>query len=75
MTASIQLQRAPEVQYLLRIAQGESDDRIAALAESVASADPALGAYVQALLADEVKVAVGKAYIRDWPVEDQQPIN
>ncbi|HLL13236.1 MAG TPA: urea ABC transporter permease subunit UrtB, partial [Rubrivivax sp.] len=47
----------------LRIAQGESDDRIAALAEAVASADPALATYVQALLADEVKVANGKAYV------------
>jgi urea transport system permease protein len=47
----------------LRIAQGESDERIAALAEAVASADPALGPYVQALLADEVKVGGGKAYV------------
>ncbi|HZF79521.1 MAG TPA: urea ABC transporter permease subunit UrtB [Rubrivivax sp.] len=47
----------------LRIAQGESDHRIAALAEAVARADPALGPYVQALLADEVKVANGKAYV------------
>ncbi|KPF48649.1 urea ABC transporter permease [beta proteobacterium AAP121] len=47
----------------LRIAQGESDDRIAALNEVVLAADPALSAYVQALLADEVKLAGGKAYI------------
>ncbi|MFY8086205.1 MAG: ABC transporter permease subunit, partial [Rubrivivax sp.] len=46
-----------------RIAAGDSDDRIAALNEAVASADPALGALVQALLDDEVKVAGGKAYI------------
>ena len=46
-----------------RIAAGDSDARIAALNEAVASADPALGAFVQALLADEVKVAGGKAYI------------
>ena len=46
----------------LRIAQGESDARIAALNEVVTAADPALTAYVQALLADEVKVAGGKAY-------------
>ena len=46
-----------------RIAAGESDDRIAALNEAVTSADPALGALVQALLDDEVKVAGGKAYI------------
>jgi urea transport system permease protein len=47
----------------LRIAQGESDDRIAALNEVVLAADPALAAYVQALLADEVKLAGGKVYI------------
>jgi urea transport system permease protein len=47
----------------LRIAQGEGDARIAALNEVVVAADPALAAYVQALLADEVKIAGGKAYI------------
>jgi urea transport system permease protein len=47
----------------LRIAQGESDARIAALNEAVVAADPALAAYVQALLADEVKIAGGKALI------------
>ena len=47
----------------LRIAQGESDDRIAALNEVVVAADPALAAYVQALLADEVKLAGSKAFI------------
>ena len=46
-----------------RIAAGDSDARIAALNEAVASADPALGAFVTALLADEVKVAGGKAFI------------
>jgi len=46
-----------------RIAAGDSDDRIAALNEAVVAADPALGALVQALLDDEVKVAGGKAYI------------
>jgi urea transport system permease protein len=46
-----------------RIAAGESDDRIAALNEAVAAADPALAAFVQALLADEVKVAGGKAFV------------
>jgi urea transport system permease protein len=55
----------------LRIAQGESDDRIAALNEVVAAADPALAAYVQALLADEVKVGGGKALIvHDGKVTD-----
>jgi urea transport system permease protein len=46
-----------------RIAAGESDDRIAALNEAAAAADPALAAFVQALLADEVKVAGGKAFV------------
>ncbi len=47
----------------LRIAQGDSDGRIGALGQAMAAADPALAAYVQALLADEVKLAGGKAYI------------
>ena len=46
-----------------RIAAGESDDRLAALNEVVAVADPALGPFVQAILADEVKLAGGKAYL------------
>ena len=55
----------------LRIAQGESDARIAALNEVVTAADPALTAYVQALLSDEVKVAGGKALIvHDGKVTD-----
>jgi urea transport system permease protein len=54
-----------------RIAQGESDNRIAALNEVVTAADPALAAYVKALLADEVKVAGGKALIvRDGKASD-----
>ena len=47
----------------LRIAQGDSEERIAALNEVVVAADPALAAYVQALLADEVKVGGGKALV------------
>ncbi len=47
----------------VRIAAGESDERIAALNEAVASADPALGALVKAVLDDEVKVGGGRAYI------------
>ncbi len=55
----------------LRIAQGESDARIAALNEVVVAADPALAAYVQALLADEVKIAGGQALIvRDGKARD-----
>jgi urea transport system permease protein len=46
-----------------RIAAGDSDDRIAALNETVAAGDAALGPFLQAVLADEVKVAAGKAYI------------
>jgi urea transport system permease protein len=46
-----------------KIAAGDSDDRIAALNQAVAAGDPAVAAFVQALLADEVKLAGGKAYI------------
>lgn len=52
-----------------RIAAGDSDDRIAALNEVVAAGDPALVPFVQALLADEVKVASDRAYI----VKDGDP--
>jgi urea transport system permease protein len=55
----------------LRIAQGESDARIAALNEVVVAADPALAAYVQALLADEVKIAGGQILVvRDGKASD-----
>jgi urea transport system permease protein len=55
----------------VRIAAGESDSRLAALNEVVAAVDPALAAYLQALLADEVKLADGKAYIvRDGKATD-----
>ncbi len=54
-----------------RIAAGDSDARLAALNEAVVAADPALANYVQAMLADEVKVAGGKAYIvHDGKVTD-----
>jgi urea transport system permease protein len=46
-----------------RIAAGDSDERVQALNEAVAAADPGLPAFVQAVLDDEVKVAGGKAYI------------
>jgi urea transport system permease protein len=46
-----------------RIATGDSDARIEALAAAVARADPALAQFVRALLADEVKVAAGRAYV------------
>jgi urea transport system permease protein len=51
----------PEQAY--RIAGGESDERVQALNEVVSAGDPALAAFVQAVLDDEVKVAAGKAYI------------
>ena len=47
----------------VKIASGESDDRIAALSSAAASADPGLLNFVQALLADEVKLAGGKVYM------------
>jgi len=46
-----------------RIAAGDSDERIAALNEAVAAADPAVGPLVQALLDDAVKTSGAKAYI------------
>lgn len=55
----------------VRIVSGESDARIAALNEVVAAADPGLGPFVQAILADEVKLAGGKAFIvRDGKAVD-----
>ena len=47
----------------LAIADGDSDDRITALNTAVAAGDTALVPYVEALLADEVKVAGGKALL------------
>jgi urea transport system permease protein len=46
-----------------RIADGDSDERIAALNEVLDTGDAALVPFVEALLADEVKVSAGKAYI------------
>ncbi len=71
LLACVGLAQALTPDQALRIAQGESDARIAALNEVVVAADPALAAYVQALLADEVKLAGGKALIvRDGKVTD-----
>ncbi|MDP3228125.1 MAG: urea ABC transporter permease subunit UrtB, partial [Acidovorax sp.] len=47
----------------LRIASGDSEARIAALDEVVAAADPALEAYLQALLANQVQLAGGRAFV------------
>jgi urea transport system permease protein len=46
-----------------RIAAGENDARLAALAEAVQQRDPALGPFLKALLADEVKVSGGRALV------------
>jgi urea transport system permease protein len=46
-----------------RIADGDSDERIAALNEVAGAGDAALKPFLEALLADEVKVAGGKAYV------------
>jgi urea transport system permease protein len=52
-----------------RIAAGDNDARIAALVERVSAGDAGLLPYLQALLADEVKLAGGKAYlVRDGRV-------
>ena len=54
-----------------RIAAGDGDARIAALDEAVAAGDAALVPFVRALLADEVKVAGGRAFVvRDGKVFD-----
>jgi urea transport system permease protein len=54
-----------------RIAAGDNDARIAALAEVVAAGDAALVPFVRALLADDVKVAGGRAFIvREGKVVD-----
>jgi urea transport system permease protein len=51
-------------EHAARMATGENDARVTALNEAVASADAAkLALYLQALLADEVKTAGGKAVI------------
>ncbi|MFN9506631.1 MAG: urea ABC transporter permease subunit UrtB [Rubrivivax sp.] len=47
----------------LRMAQGDSDSRIAALTEAVTAGDAALAPFIEALLADEVKLADGKAWV------------
>src|SRR4029079_1868247 len=47
----------------LAIAKGDNDARIAALDAAAASRDPRLPAFVQALLADEVKIAGDAVYI------------
>jgi urea transport system permease protein len=53
------------------ISAGDSDERIAALNAVVASGDPKLAPLIQALLADEVKVAGDKVLI----VHDDKPVD
>ncbi len=50
-------------QQALAIAQGESDDRIAALNAAVAQGGDATAAYLQALADDAVKVAAGRVIV------------
>ncbi len=47
----------------LRIADGDSDARIAALTDAVSAGDAQLVPFVEALLADEVKLAAGRVLI------------
>ena len=68
LAAVVALAAPPAAQALTaaqaaRIAAGDSDSRIAALDEAVIAADPQLGAFIEALLADEVKVAGDRAFI------------
>jgi urea transport system permease protein len=46
----------------LAIAAGETDERLAALAEAAGAGDAALADYLGAMLGDELKVAGGKVY-------------
>jgi urea transport system permease protein len=55
--------RALTPDLALRIAEGDNDERIAAIAEAVAAGSQRLPAYLQAMLDDEVRVAGGRAYI------------
>jgi urea transport system permease protein len=62
---------ALSAEVALAIAQGDNDDRIAALTQAVGSPDPALAALVQALLDDQVRVGAGRA----WIVRDGQTLD
>jgi urea transport system permease protein len=71
LAAAVSSARAITPDQALRIVSGESDSRIAALNELVAAGDPSLGILLQAVLADEVKVVGGRAFIvRDEVVVD-----
>jgi urea transport system permease protein len=59
----------PELAF--KISSGDGDERMAALNQAVVAADASLVPFVQAMLADEVKVAGGKAFIvRDGKAVD-----
>jgi urea transport system permease protein len=60
------------VDLVLAVAAGESDERVAAVAKLVASGDPGVEAFFQALLDGNVQVAGGK---RVLVVKDQQGID
>jgi urea transport system permease protein len=55
--------RALGVEEAHRIAAGDTEQRLEALAAVAARGNPALAGFVQALLADEVRVAAGRALI------------
>jgi urea transport system permease protein len=61
LLAVCSLAQALTPEQALNIASGDSEARIAALNQVVTAADPALAAYAQALLNDEIKLAGGKA--------------
>jgi urea transport system permease protein len=52
---------APEV--AISIAAGETDSRITALNNAVTQSDSGLSAFIEAMLADEVKVSAGKVFL------------
>ena len=64
-------------ELLTRIAAGEGDERVAALNEAVAQADPALADYLQALLDGRVRLREGKALVAAEgaaPPEGEEPM-
>jgi len=63
MAAWVSRAHALTPEQALRIAQGDSDARIAALNEAVAAGDAQVVPFVEALLADEVKLADGRVFV------------
>jgi urea transport system permease protein len=66
--APLQSAQALTQQEAYDISAGENDARIAALGKLLTKSDPALPPFLEALMADSVKVAAGKAYIYDGSV-------